>query len=67
MACADDYTRKQWWIIPGVHTIYALTFAGLNFHGLRVFTFAVAESQAKEIKPCVSFHKAKLSRMVADP
>ena len=27
----------------------------------------VAESPAREIKPCVSFRGAKLSRMVADP
>ena len=38
-----------------------------RFHVFRIFTFAVAEPQAGEIKPCVSFRKAKLSQMVSDP
>ena len=37
-----------------------------SFPNFCVFTLAVAESQAGEIKPCVSFCKVKLSRMVAD-
>ena len=49
-----------------MNTVYALTFAGLNFHVFCIFTFAVAEPQAGEIKPCVGFCGAKLSRMVAD-
>ena len=36
-----------------------------SFHGFRAFTFAVAESQAAEIKPCVSFCGVKLLWMVA--
>ena len=36
----------------------------MSFHG---FTFAVAESQAGEINPCLSFCGVKLSQMVADP
>ena len=54
-----------------VHTVYALTIVGLNFRGSQVFTFITfllmqLQSQAGEIKPCVSFQEAKLSRMVAD-
>ena len=38
----------------------------MSFHIFRVFTFAVAETQAGERKPCVSFHGATLLQMVAD-
>ena len=57
------------------HTEYRIRF---NFRGVKlsrftsfcnfhIFTFAVAESQAGEIKPCVSFRGVTLSWMVADP
>ena len=39
----------------------------LWFASFHVFIFTVAESQAGEIKPCVSFCEVKQSRMVADP
>ena len=38
-----------------------------QFESFCVFTFAVAESQAGEIKLCVSFRGVKLSQVVADP
>ena len=38
-----------------------------SFRRSCVFTFAVAESQAREIKPCVSFCRVKLLQMVAAP
>ena len=45
--------------------VKCLRFA--SFHVSHVFTFAVAESQAGELKPCVSFCEVKQSWMVADP
>ena len=39
----------------------------MSFCGFCILTFAVAESQAGELKSCVSCHGLKLSRMVADP
>ena len=47
-----------------IREVKPLRFVG--FHVFRVFTFVVAESQAGEIKACVSFCGAKLSRMIAD-
>ena len=39
----------------------------VSFSRFSRFTSVVAESQAGEIKPCISFREVKLSRMVADP
>ena len=51
-----------------IHTSHYLlnTLKLLRFANFRIFTFVVAESQAGEVKPCISFHRVKLLRMVAD-
>ena len=46
------------------HLPYTLKL--LLFVIFRIFTFVVAESQGGEVKPCISFHRVKLLRMVAD-
>ena len=48
--------------------LYTLHFCGVKcFAVFTVLLHAVAESQAGEIKPCVSLRRVKLSQMVADP